>query len=238
MFNICRMKAFEKALYDFWITKKNVKFKVISSLGDTVIYDAAYFYRSYNKMPELEKLALTFASGNVLDLGAGVGTHAVVLQEKGLGVEAMELSPVFCDILNKRGIKKVVNQNLFDTKLKNFDTIYALMNGLGMAGKYSNLEKFLSKVYTMLNKGGVFITDSTDISYLFDDENDCNEYALEYGFYGNITYTVKLKNLVDEPFDWLFCGFNHLLPIAQKVGFKIKLLQEGPHNSYLVELKK
>ena len=45
-----------------------------------------------------------------MDVGAGSGCHSVILQEKGMQVEAIDISEGAVDVMKKRGIDaKVVN---------------------------------------------------------------------------------------------------------------------------------
>lgn len=62
-----------------------------------------FFYRDADDFPELEHIALALCDGKVLDVGAGVGSHALFLQEKGFDVTALEISATACDIMAKRG---------------------------------------------------------------------------------------------------------------------------------------
>jgi 2-polyprenyl-3-methyl-5-hydroxy-6-metoxy-1,4-benzoquinol methylase len=72
------------------------------------------FFRGKDEFPEQELIALALCDGKVLDVGAGVGSHSLYLQEVGFDVTAIELSGQACEIMEKRGVKKVVNGNIFN----------------------------------------------------------------------------------------------------------------------------
>ena len=72
-------------------------------------------FRKYEDMPEIERKALDMAKGKTLDVGAGSGCHSLVLQEKGIDVTAIDISPLSVETMKERGIKKVMEQDfLYD----------------------------------------------------------------------------------------------------------------------------
>ena len=62
------------------------------------------------------------ATGKTLDVGAGSGCHSLVLQEKGIDVTAIDISPLSVETMKERGIKKVMEQDFF-TQEEQYDTI-------------------------------------------------------------------------------------------------------------------
>ena len=114
------MTGFEKALLDYFKTKKPFGFPVATNLGDVQDYEAEYFFREFDKMPQIEQQALIKSRGTVLDVGAGVGAHALWFQQKNIEVDALEISDVFCDIMQKRGVKNVLNDNIFSYSGKKY----------------------------------------------------------------------------------------------------------------------
>ena len=51
-------------------------------------------FRDYDSMPPLEHHALDLVKGRTLDVGAGAGCHSLVLQERGIDVDAIDISPL------------------------------------------------------------------------------------------------------------------------------------------------
>ena len=82
-------------------------------------------FRKYKAMPEIERKALDMATGKTLDVGAGSGCHSLVLQEKGIDVTAIDISPLSVETMKERGVKKVLEQNFF-TLEGQYDTILML----------------------------------------------------------------------------------------------------------------
>jgi len=75
-------------------------------------------------MPEAELLALSLCRGKVLDIGAGAGSHTLVLQRQGLEVTALEVSPGAANVMQKRGVKTVVQQDVFQYQNEKFDNCF------------------------------------------------------------------------------------------------------------------
>lgn len=105
------------AIRDYHQQGKAARLRVLSSMFEEDEMPVAHLFRTLDKMPPLEQRALGMAQGRVLDVGAGAGCHALALQEQGLEVKAIDISPLSCEVMKKRGIKNVECVNLFDQQL-------------------------------------------------------------------------------------------------------------------------
>ena len=154
---------------------KKAKITVRTDIAETDYLPADYLFRGFDEMPEHEKAALLEAKGKILDIGACAGSHSLYLQDKGFDVTALDISEGCCEVMQKRGIKKVVCKNIFDYNEQKFDTIFLLMNGIGMAGTLPELPKLLSHLKSLLNDGGQIVFDSSDLQYLYlEDDGSMN----------------------------------------------------------------
>ena len=70
---------------------------VESDLAETDEWPVSEFFHNWDTMGQLEKRAMSLASGRVLDVGAGSGSHSLWLQQHGMDVEAVEISPLAAD---------------------------------------------------------------------------------------------------------------------------------------------
>ena len=123
------------AIADYFNHRKAEKLRVFSSQFEEDEIPMNQLFRPYDEMPELEQIALQIAEGNILDVGAGSGCHALALQEMGKEVCAIDISPLSVEMMEKRGVKNVRQINLFDTQfLETVDTIIMLMSGSGIIG--------------------------------------------------------------------------------------------------------
>lgn len=226
------------AIADYFTKGRAAKLRVFSSQFDEDEIPAEQLFRTFDEMPVLEQEALRRATGKILDCGAGSGCHALALQDMGKQVEAIDISPLSVETMQKRGVRQAYCVNLFDEHyLQKFDTILMLMNGSGIIGKLENMSTFFAKMKQLLNPGGCIYMDSSDLRYLFEDEDGSFLVDLAAGYYGEIDFRMQYKQVKGEPFDWLYVDFQTLSFYAAENGFKAELVKEGEHYDYLACLK-
>jgi SAM-dependent methyltransferase len=225
------------AIADYFNTSRACKLRVMSDDFDEDEIPVAQLFRTYKEMSTIEQKALQIAQGKILDVGAGSGCHSLALQEMGKDVTAIEISTLSCEIMEKRGVDTVINANIFnETFVGNYDTILMLMNGSGIIGKLENMELFFNRMKELLSPGGKIIMDSSDLKYLFEDEDGSYLIDIAGDYYGEIRYSMKYKDIEGEEFDWLYIDYPTLSLYASQYGFKTELIQEGEHYDYLASL--
>ena len=226
------------AIADYFSKGKAGRLRVFSSQFDEDEIPVDQLFRTFDEMPVLEQKALELAQGKILDCGAGSGCHALALQDMGKDVEAIDISPRSVEVMQQRGVKNAYCINLFDENyLQKFDTILMLMNGSGIIGKLENMGAFFTKMKQILNPGGCIYMDSSDLRYLFEDEDGSFLVDLAGGYYGEIDFQMQYKQVKGEPFDWLYVDFQTLSYYASENGFKVEMVKEGEHYDYLACLK-
>jgi SAM-dependent methyltransferase len=202
---------------------------VKSEICDDDIIPLEVLFRPFDEMPELEQIALEESRGKVLDVGAGAGAHAKYLKELELEVECIDISQGAVDYLIDMDYK-ARKVDFFDLKEEKYDTILMLMNGIGIAGTLKNLEKTLEHAKSMLNEGGQILCDSSDIKYLYEDEDGSMLIDLNSEYYGNFRFQMKFKSEVGPWFDWLYVDFENLFKAAKAVGLKAsKIYDKDDH---------
>ncbi|MNS16819.1 bifunctional 3-demethylubiquinone-9 3-methyltransferase/ 2-octaprenyl-6-hydroxy phenol methylase [compost metagenome] len=197
-----------------------------------------YLFRTYNEMPKIEQKALQLAKGKILDIGCGAGRHALSLQnERNLEVTAIDISEKAIETCLLRGIKNAKVENILSFDGEKFDTILLLMNGTGIFGQLKNCNKYLSKLKSLLNPGGQILIDSSDIIYMFDEDEDGGKWIpSENDYYGELVFNISYKGEKEEPFDWLYLDYNTLQNAAIANGLNCELVLEGEHYDYLAKL--
>ena len=227
------------AIQTFFETGKAQKLKVLSTMFDDDEIPVPYLFRTSMEMGQLERLALSLSSGRILDVGAGAGCHALALQEQGADVTAIDISPLSVETMRRRGIRQVEWTDFFTADFPTpFDTILMLMNGIGIVGKVANLPHFFHRLDSLLASGGCVITDSSDLRYIFEDE-DGNFDAAEFeGYYGEVDYQMRYGKITGDRFDWLYLDEETLRREARNSGYRVEILQKGEHYDYLAKITK
>ncbi|SHF68512.1 Methyltransferase domain-containing protein [Flavobacterium fluvii] len=228
---------FGKAILDFQTNNSPEDLITETSISEADEMSVGYLFRSYDEMPKLEQKALQLAKGKVLDVGCGAGSHSLTLQnDRNLEVTSIDISPNAIQTCKLRGLKNVKVQNILTLENEKFDTILLLMNGTGIFGTLKDTPLFLQKLKSLLNPGGQILIDSSDIIYMFDQDEDGAYEVPANGYYGELTFTVSYKNETEETFPWLYLDYNTLQNAAFANGLQCELILEGEHYDYLARL--
>ena len=225
------------AILDYLTIGKADTLRILSSMFEEDEMPVSHLFRSQHDMPLLERKALDLAKGGILDVGAGAGCHKLALQKQKKDVTAIDISLLSCEAMLKRGISNVQCVNLFDDGFKGeFDTILLLMNGTGIAGKISNLPKLFKRLKELLAPDGQILIDSSDLKYIYENEDGSFDIDLNANYYGEVDYQMVYKDIEGEPFDWLYVDFPLLSTIAEANGLHAELIAEGEHYDYLARI--
>lgn len=224
------------ALQDFVNGNTEAEIIVESNITEDDVIPVSYLFRDFDSMPLMEQEALNLCKGSILDVGAGAGNHSLVLQERHASVIAIDISDGAIAVMKSRGVKQILQENVFDLKGQRFDTILMLMNGIGIVGDLNGLYKFLKHAKNLLNPGGQILLESSDILYMYEDEDGSVLLDLNAGYYGEITYNMKYKEQESGSFKWLFIDPGLLEQYADEQGFTFELLVEGEFGNYLARL--
>ncbi|KIQ23061.1 methyltransferase [Flavobacterium sp. MEB061] len=229
---------FGKAMFDFQTNNSPEDIITETTISEEDEMSVDYLFRSYNEMPKIEQKALQLATGKTLDVGCGAGSHSLSLQnDRKLEVTSIDISEKAIETCKLRGVKNAKVQNILDFEGEKFDTIILLMNGVGIFGKLDNCNKYLSKLKSLLNEGGQILLDSSDIIYMFDEDEDGGKWIPSNNdYYGELVFNISYKGEKEEPFDWLYLDYNTLQNAAIANGLKCELVLEGENYDYLARL--
>ena len=225
-----------RAISDYYHTRKAGKLRVLSSMFYEDEIPVATLFRDFADMPIQEQKAIELCRGKILDVGAGSGCHSVILKERGLAPVTIDISELSVEVMKERGLD-ARNINFFDeTFTDKFDTILLAMNGIGIVGKIDRLPLFFRSIKRLLAPGGQVLLDSSDISYVFMDDDGGMDIDLAAGYYGEIDYKMRYKNITGTPFDWLYIDFDTLSMYAEEHGFICEKCIDGEHYDYLARI--
>lgn len=227
---------FGQAILDYQTQNTPEDLVTETNISEADEMSVAYLFRTYQEMPKIEKKALKLAKGKILDVGCGAGSHSLYLQQKGFEVTAIDISPNAIKACQLRGLKDARVQHLLELKNEQFDTILLLMNGTGIFGTLAETSKYLQKLKSLLTPNGQILIDSSDIIYMFDQDEDGAYMVPADGYYGELTFNVSYKGQTEDTFPWLYLDYNTLQNAAHANGLQCELLLEGNHFDYLARL--
>lgn len=231
------LDVFGQALLDYQKGEYSEDIITFSSLDEEDSIPLPHLFRSYKMMPLLEKKALKLCKGTILDIGAGSGGHSLYLQDKGLRVCALDISLGAIATCKLRGVKKTIHSNILDYSGTEFDTLLLLMNGIGIVEKLKNLDIYLKHFKSILKPSGQILLDSSDIIYMYDEDEDGGHWIPEgTNYYGEVEFAMQYKNRKSKPFGWLYLDYNTLRNACEANNLNCELVSEGKHYDYLARL--
>ena len=232
------MEPYGLALKEYFEGNRNAKAIFHRDDGQTENHFVANYFRDKSQFSSLDKQAISLSRGNVLDIGAGVGPHALELQALGLNVLAIDISSIACEIMKKRGVKNVKCTSVYDLKEGGFDTILLMGRAIGFVEDLSGLKKFLEFSSTLLNSNGCIILDSLDVRITTNPEHlKYQEKNLQMGcYFGEIRLQIEYKGLKGEEFRILFVDPQTLKKISLDTGHSCKIVASYENGDYLAEI--
>ena len=218
------------ALKDYQQGIKKYRLVINNRYGRREIMPVSTYFRPKCEFTKLEMLALESCEGKVLDVGAAAGIHALILQEMGYDITALDMSPGAAEVMKQSGLHQIINADIFTLRKKKFDTILFLMNGIGLAGSIERLPQLLESLKDLLSIGGQILFDSSDIAYLYSGHN------LPKHYYGEIDYEYVYRGKHSGWFKWLYIDKKKMAEASKIAGFQMKLLYEDEYGQYLAKL--
>jgi len=226
------MDVFGKALQDQFTNGTADTLWLHNSYDEPEEMPVDIFFRTEEEMPDIELEAMDLCEGRVLDVGGGAGSHALILQNRGFDVVALDISSTAVEIMKSRGVINAVEADVFSYTGEKFDTLLFLMNGIGLTGTIDGFKKFLSHAKSLLNEDGQLLFDTSDITYLYEGEAlPANKY------YGEVSYQYAYKEEKGEWFNWVYIDPKTLKTIAKECGWECHLLFDDGEDQYLAEMR-
>lgn len=232
------MKPYGLALLDFYNGDAEATFIIYRDDGYTDPFPVNTSFRVSTDI-NIDKIALNNCRGRVLDVGAGTGLHSLHLQNQGLPVCAIDISPEACEIMRNRGLNEVYCVDISDLRADPFDTLLILGRSIGMVENLAGLDYFLKDIHRLAKPDGQIILNSVDVSCtnnpLHLAYHETNRRAGRY--IGEIRMHFEYKELEGPIHGWLHVDSETLADHSSKAGWLCEtLLQED--GNYLAKLTK
>lgn len=98
-------------------------------------FGGGLYFSEYKNWAKIEKEAMKYVKGKVLDIGCGAGRHSLYLQGKGFDVTGIDNSPLAVKVTRLRGLKKSKVMSIKEIgqfKPNSFDTVIMMGNNFGL----------------------------------------------------------------------------------------------------------
>jgi sRNA-binding regulator protein Hfq len=231
--NMNSLDILGEAMFDFLKNGSGEPLIAHTSYGPDEIYELDYFFRDLDKMPELEIFALSLCRGEILEIGAGAGSHALALEDQGKNITAMDTSVGCINVMLCRGLTRLLHMDIFNLCQGGYNTLLLLMNGIGVTGNVDGFNRFLVKAEMITSDEAQVIFDSTDVSYAIEKDS-----VVHGKYFGEIRYQFEYKGMKGPWFDWLYIDQEELFRICSKTGWMPQIIYEQGQGHYLVRLLK
>ena len=226
---------FGKALLDYHNGHYTEDITTSTSISGEDALPIPYLFRNFKSMPKLEQQALKLCKGSTLDVGCGAGSHSLYLQNNGFKVKAIDISKGAIEVTKRRGVINTEMKALLN-ETDTFDTVLLLMNGTGIFQELTQVSKYLTHLKHILKPNGQILMDSSDIKYMYEDEDGGYWMDMNAGYYGELDYFLSYKGEKEIPMMWLYLDFETLKLACESVGLQCELLLKGEHFDYLARI--
>jgi len=215
----------------------------IMERDDGLIYSGnpSDYFAPYARWPSLEKKAMRFVRGRVLDVGCGAGRATLHLQERGHEVMAIDSSPLAVRVARKRGVRnaKVLSLADIDESLGVFDTVLVLRNNFGLVGTEAGAGRLLCRLHALTSDRARIITDSVDPER--DKDPAWRTYRSKRGGRGRPVaqrVRVRWRTYATPWFHYLMFSPSDMQRLVEDTGWSVFRLLEGDSSRFLAILEK
>ncbi len=198
------------------------------------------YFGEYRKWPRIEREAIRYVRGRVLDVGCGAGRHSLYLQKKRLDVLGIDVSPLAVKVSRLRGLKKtrILSFESVSSKLGVFDTVLMMGNNFGLFQSFRKTRMLLRRLHRMTGEGARIVAEvrdpykTRDPAHLAYHKRNRRRGRMA----GQIRMRVLYRKFATPWFDYLFVSREEMKQILQGTGWKARrFLGRGPGYVAIIE---
>lgn len=200
--------------------------------------DMRWYFQEVDEWPDVERRALRWVRGRILDIGCGAGRHLLWLQGEGYDAIGIDISPLAVKVSKRRGVEEclVMDARKLGFQASTFDTLLMMGNNFGIAGGPEKTLEMLRGLHRVARRGGVLLVTSRNP---VDTDNprhlDYHEWNRKMGRPpGLVTIRLEFRGEISPWFDLWLATPEEMRVIAEKAGWRLKCLyrKEGARGLY------
>ena len=200
------------------------------------------YFADYRQWYNIDRKAMRYVRGRVLDIGCGAGRHALFLQQKGHDVVGIDNSPLAIEVCKLRGLKDARPMQItrIGKQLGKFDTVLMLGNNFGLFGNPDRAKRLLKRLHGMTSRRSRIIAQSAD-PYRTDspDHLEYHERNRQRGrAAGQIRLRVRYHKYVTPWWDLLLVSKQEMADILDGTGWRANVHIETVNGLYVAILEK
>ena len=209
----------------------------------------ASYFLDFKYWPKYERVAIKYAKGNVLDIGAGAGRVSLYLQNRGYDVTAIDSSPLAVKVCKKRGVKKartLAIEEIGKLKPDTYDTVIMYGNNFGLFGSFKKAKIILNKLYKITTPNALIIAESHDPYVkitagrpLLPEHRVYHTLNRKKGrMGGQLRMRIRHKKYIGKWFDYLLVSKREMKEILKNTGWKVKKFISSKGAAYAAVIEK
>jgi SAM-dependent methyltransferase len=197
------------------------------------------YFAPVAQWPAVERRALRWTRGRVLDAGVGAGRAALELQRRGRSVVGIDVSPGAVEVARARGVRDVrlLAFEDVDDSLGRFDAIVMFGNNFGLFGSPSKAKRLLRRLRPLADRIVAASNDpyaTEDPAHLAYQERNRKRGRAA----GQLRLRVRYRHHIGPWFDYLIVSPDELASIFEGTEWEIRrLLQQSGSGYYVAVLE-
>jgi SAM-dependent methyltransferase len=201
------------------------------------------YFSSYDEWDALDRRAIAYARGRVLDIGCAAGRHALHLQRNGYDVTGIDDSPLSIRVARLRGLKKarvLAIEGIGTFPRESFDTVLMLGNNFGLFGSLPKARRLLRQLQTITTGEATIIARALDLRHGADPIH--RAYMARNRRRGRLPGQMRIRsrfrNVAGNWFDYLFVSKREMQTILKGTGWAVRRFIDGRRGAFVALLRR
>lgn len=201
------------------------------------------YFSSYDEWDALDRRAIAYTRGRVLDIGCAAGRHALHLQQKGHDVTGIDDSPLSIRVARLRGLRKakvLPIEKIGTFSRGSFDSVILLGNNFGLFGSLPKARRLLRALQTITTDNATIIARALDLRHAADPVHRAYmaRNRRRGRLPGQMRVRIRFRDVVGAWFDYLFVSKRELQTILKGTGWTVRRFIDGKRGAFVAVLRR